>query len=93
VKIAKATQRFKAGEQAVRVESRMIKYKEDKTFYLKNGFWADSDYEEGSAVKEILFNSKQYFRLLSERPGIAKYLSVAVNIIVRYEGVNYKIIE
>lgn len=93
VKIAKATQRFKAEEQAVRVESQMIKYKEDKTFYLKNGFWADSDYEEGSAVKEILFNSEEYFRLISEKPGIAKYLSVAVNIIVRYEGVNYKIIE
>ena len=93
VKIAKATQRFKAEEQAVRVESQMIKYKEDKTFYLKNGFWADSDYEEGSAIKEILFNSEEYFRLLSEKPGIAKYLSVAVNIIVRYEGVNYKIIE
>jgi len=93
VRIAKATQRFKAEDQAVRIESRMIRYKEDKTFYLKDGFWVDSEYVEGRAVKEIGFNSEDYFRLVSERPGISKYLSVAKNLIISYEGVNYKIVD
>ena len=91
VRIAKATQRFKAEDQAVRVVSRMIRYKQDKTFYLKDGFWVDSEYVEGSAVKEIGFNSEDYFRLVSERPEISKYLSVAKNLIISYEGVNYRI--
>lgn len=91
VRIAKATQRFKAEDQAVRVKSRMIRYKEDKTFYLKDGFWVDSEYVEASAVKEIGFNSEDYFRLVSDSPGIVKYLSVAKNLIISYEGVNYKI--
>jgi Ca-activated chloride channel family protein len=93
VKIAKATQRFKAEDQALQVESRLIRYKDDKTFYLKEGFWVDSDYVEGRAVKEIGFNSEEYYQLISERQGIVKYLSVAKNLIIRFEGVNYKVVE
>jgi len=53
----------------------------------------DSRYEEESPVKEVRFNSEEYFRLLSAKPGIAKYLSVAKKLIVNFEGVNYKIID
>jgi len=93
VRIAKATQRFKAEDQALQVESRLIRYRDDKTFYLKEGFWVDSEYVEGRAVKQIGFNSEEYYQLISERPGIVKYLSVAKNLIIRFEGVNYKIVE
>ncbi len=93
VKMAKATQVFKAQDRAAQVVSQQIRYKEDKTFYLKDAYWVDSIYEEGSPVKEIQFNSKEFFRLVSEKPGIAKYLSVAKNIIIHYEGENYKISE
>lgn len=91
VKLSQATQQFKAQEQAPEVVSQQIRYKEDKTFYLKDGLWVDSVYKEGSPVDEIRFNSEAYYRLLSEKPGIAKYLSVAENMIVTFEGTNYKI--
>ncbi len=93
VKIARVTQRLKGEAHAARVISRKIRYKGEKTFYLKDGFWIDSDYKEGSRIKEIRFNSEEYFRLLTEKPGIAKFLSVAKKTIVRFDGVNYKIIE
>ncbi|MCK4805293.1 MAG: hypothetical protein KAT88_12075, partial [Spirochaetes bacterium] len=93
VKIARGAQKLKAIAQAPQVVSQMIKYKEDKTFYLKDKYWVDSRYEEESPVKEVRFNSEEYFRLLSAKPGIAKYLSVAKNVIVSFEGVNYKIID
>jgi len=93
VKMAKVTQVFKAQDRAAQVVSQQIRYKDDKTFYLKDGNWVDSVYEEGSPVKEVQFNSEEYFRLVSEKPGIAKYLSVAMNLIIHYEGVNYKISE
>jgi len=93
VKIARSMQKLKAVAQAPQVVSQMIKFKEDKTFYLKDKYWVDSRYEEESAVKEVRFNSEEYFRLLSAKPGIAKYLSVAKNVIVNFEGVNYKIID
>jgi Ca-activated chloride channel family protein len=93
VKIAKATQRFKAETQAVHVESRKIRYKEDKTFYLKEGVWVDSEYKEGSPLEKIGFNSEEYYRLIAERPGIAKYLSVARNLVIVFEGLNFKILD
>jgi Ca-activated chloride channel family protein len=91
IKIARVSQKLKEEFQAVQVVSQKIRYKRDKTFYLKDEYWVDSLYEEGSPVEEILFGSEKYFRLLSEEPEIAKYLSVAPNIIIRHKGVNYKI--
>lgn len=93
VKAARVTQKFKEQERAPRVISQRIKYKEDKTFYYKDGYWIDSTYEEDSPLKEITFNSEEYFRLVAEKPGIAKYLSVAKDLVVCFEGVNYRISE
>lgn len=93
VKIARVTQRLKAQEQAAEVDSQMIRYKDDKTFYLQDGYWVDSEYREGSAVEEIRFSSEKYFRLLSEKPEIVKYLSVGIKVIISFRGENYKISE
>lgn len=93
VKAARVSQRLKTQDQFIEVTSEKIRYKKDKTFYLRDEYWVDSEYQEGSSVKEIRFNSEEYFRLLTEHPGIAPYLSVGRNIIVNFEGVNYKIVE
>jgi len=93
IKIARASQKLKAEDLASQVDSQLIRYKEDKTFYLKDGEWRDSDYKEGSPVKEIQFNSDEYFRLISQKPGIAKYLSLASKMVINFEGTNYRIIE
>ncbi len=92
-KAAKISQKLKMEDQASQVESARIQYKEDKTFYLKNGLWVDSLYREGQPVKDIKFNSDDYFRLSGEKPGITTYLSVGKNLIVTFEGANYRITE
>jgi Ca-activated chloride channel homolog len=93
VKMAAATQALKSGDLAARAASQLIRYLDDKTFYLRDGIWLDSAYIENRPVKEIKYNSEAYFRLLSEKPGLARYLSVATKLIVVFEGVNYKIVE
>ncbi len=91
-RIAKATQPFKAEEQAIQVKSQIIRYKSDKTFYLRDEVWVDSVYIEGKPVKEIVFGSEEFFKLLTEKQEISKYLSVAGNILIVFEGNNYRII-
>jgi len=91
-RMAKATQTLKAQEQAPRAESKLIRYMDEKTFYLQNDVWVDSLYQEGDPFKTLQFGSQRYFELLRSKPGIAKFLSVAQNIIIVFEGQSYRII-
>ena len=93
VQAAKISQSFKDEERDSRVVSTRIQYKADKTFYLQDGVWVDSDYKPDTPVREVKFDSDEYYRLMVEKPGLAKYLSVSGKLIVSYQGVNYKIIE
>jgi len=93
VKAAKVTQAFKLEDRAAQVVSERILYKDDKTFYLKDGVWTDSEYRDGAPTTEIKFNSDEFYRLISEKPALAKYLSAGRSLIVVFAGVNYRIIE
>ena len=93
VQAAKATQAFKLEDRAAQVTSERILYKADKTFYLQDGVWTDSEYEAGAPATKVVFNSDAFYRLLAEKPGLGKYLSVARDLIVVYDGVAYRIIE
>ena len=93
VKAAKATQAFKLEDRAAQVASERIIYKDDKTFYLKDGVWTDSEYREGAPLTEVKFNSDEFYRLITDKPVIAKYLSVSDKLIVVWGGVNYRISE
>jgi len=72
-----------------------VKSVEDKTFYLKDGFWTDSSFEPGKSAKpEIVpFGSSRYFELFRSLPGISKYLAVGQKVILVYKGRCYKIVE
>lgn len=93
VRAAKATLAFKNEDRPAQTVSERILYKEDKTFYLKDGVWTDSEYAEGARLTEIAFDSDEFYRLLTAKPGLAKYLSVGRNVVVVFEGVTYKIVE
>jgi Ca-activated chloride channel family protein len=93
VKAAKATLAFKQEDRAAQVDSERILYKDDKTFYLKDGVWTDSEYVEGAPVKEVEFNSDAFYRLIADRPALAKYLSVGSRLVVVFDGVNYHIVD
>jgi Ca-activated chloride channel family protein len=93
VQAAKVSQKFREVEQASEVISERVRYKDDKTFYLKDKVWTDSLYVEGSPVEEVEFNSVRYFELAAQKPGLARYLSVGPEVIVVFEGKNYKIAE
>lgn len=70
-----------------------LKTIDDKTFYLRNGFWTDSSYDQSKSPKlqEVSFGSKEYFDLIKNAPGISKYLAVGRQVIVVFKGHSYKI--
>ncbi|MBN1256176.1 MAG: VWA domain-containing protein [Planctomycetes bacterium] len=75
------------------IKDTQIRHQAGKTFYLKEGVWTDSIYDEKSG-KEIItveFVSEQYFALLRDVPELTKFLSLGENVIVVHEGKVYKI--
>lgn len=74
--------------------SNAIKSIEDKTFYLKNGAWVDSTYNEGSSPKAltIQFGSKDYFDLIHNTPGISKYLAIGRDVTLVFKGHSYRVV-
>ncbi len=70
-----------------------VKYVDKKTFFFKNEFWTDSEYEPEMKTIEIIYGSDEYFRLLSEEPELGKYLALGKKVIVCYEGKCYKVDE
>lgn len=73
-------------------ERAAVKSVDDKTFYLHNGVWIDSAYDEKTSPKpiDITFGSQSYFDLL-KTPGIAKYLAVGKELIFVFDGKSYRI--
>jgi Ca-activated chloride channel family protein len=69
----------------------LVRHISGKAFYGSDDDWRDGDYEEGMKIVEIEFMSREYFDLLSEHPGIGKFLSLGKNVTFVFEGTAYRI--
>ena len=71
----------------------VIKYVDDKTFFLRNGIWIDSLYDlEGMDVVRISFGSEVYFELLDNQPTLGKIMALGNQVIFVINGSAYEII-
>jgi hypothetical protein len=68
-----------------------VKAVEEKTFYLRNGYWTDSDYKNEKA-EEVQFGSERYFALTRTLPNMSRYLALGKRVIVVIKGHAYKIV-
>ncbi len=70
-----------------------VRYIAGKAFFFRDGFWVDTEVEEGEPAQEVEFGSEEYFSLLSGHPGMGKFLALGRNIVLRYDGTVYRIAE
>lgn len=64
----------------------------EKTFYLKNGCWVDSDVKSLLAVdRHLIYLSDEHFHLLYNNPDLRKILALGENIIFEWQGIIYQI--
>lgn len=63
-----------------------------KTFDYKDGFWVDSEFQEGMQLVTIKFNSDEYFDLLKKDERMSKWLALGEKIIIVLDNVAYKVI-
>ena len=92
-----ASKKLQAMKQSEMVEaesqtpSTKIKRVGNKTFYLKDGFWVDSEYTEKTKTQDIEYGSDDYFKLLIDNPKLSKYFAIGTQVIVCYKGKCYRV--
>lgn len=94
VEVQKVVNKLKSGELDRDTTSGAVKVIGDKTFYLVNGFWVDSNFEKLKDPKpeEIEFGSQKYFDLVKADSAISKYLGVGPQVILIFKEKCYKIV-
>lgn len=94
VEVQKVVNKLKSGELDKDTASGAVKVIGDKTFYLVNGFWVDSNFEKLKDPKpeEIEFGSQKYFDLVKADSAISKYLGVGPQVILIFKEKCYKIV-
>lgn len=78
--------------EAPKTASLPVRNVEDKTFYLKDGFWTDAAFDGRQKLESITFGSREYFDLARNNSGISKYLSTGKQVILMYNGNGYRIV-
>jgi len=65
----------------------------DKTFYLIEGVWTDSEFKAEAHLPEttLTFGSDEYFAVLKQYPKLASYFSLAERVVVVFEGRVYRV--
>ena len=85
VRMSKDVNRLKQQEIVTESVSSEVRYMGTKTFYLIDGVWIDSEYQEGQETVNIAYGSDAYFKLLDTIPELGKYLSLGEQVIVCWE--------
>ena len=83
--IIKEVNQLKQQEIVTKSVSSDVRYIGTKTFYLKDGVWSDSEYQEGQETVNIAYGSDAYFKLLDTIPELGKYFSLGEQVIVCWE--------
>jgi Ca-activated chloride channel homolog len=65
----------------------------DKTFYLREGVWTDSEFKEDARLPEttLVFGSDEYFDILKREPQFARFFSLGERVVFVYKGRVYRV--
>jgi Ca-activated chloride channel family protein len=65
----------------------------DKTFYLRDGAWVDSEFKPEAKLPETAldFGSDEYFALVKREPQLARFFSLGERVVVVYKGKVYRV--
>jgi Ca-activated chloride channel family protein len=92
---SKQAARLRDAEKAERLETDTVKTVLGKTFFLRDGVWTDSEFDEtrGLPVIETTFGEDEYFALIGKTPKLSDYFAIGVQVVVVVDGTVYRVRE
>ncbi|HEX8290662.1 MAG TPA: hypothetical protein VF570_02825, partial [Pyrinomonadaceae bacterium] len=91
------SKRDRAQQEAVRDEegetSSSVRKVGDKTFYLRDDVWTDSEFKADAKLPEtaLEFGGEEYFALVRREPQLARFFSLGERVVVVYKGRVYRV--
>jgi Ca-activated chloride channel homolog len=90
------SKRDRAQQEAIIIEGEVVpdmRKVGDKTFYLRDDVWTDSEFKAGSKLPEtaLEFGGDDYFALLKREPQLARFFSLGERVVVVYKGHVYRV--
>ncbi|MEI6807842.1 MAG: VIT domain-containing protein [bacterium] len=93
VKLSKAIEDYKKADSVNDDIAPMVKQVGRKIFYLANGVWTDRDYKTGMKTVTVKYGSDEYFKLVSDKPELKKFLALGQKVIVCIDDKTAVIVE
>jgi Ca-activated chloride channel family protein len=75
------------------VRSMDVRYAGNKTFFMRDSFWVDSQLDNSMPLIDIEFISDHYFNIVTNNPDIGQYFSIGKNVVVVYNNEIYRVHE
>ena len=91
------SKRDRAQQEALREEdgstSSAVRKVGDKTFYLRDDVWVDSEFKPDAKLPEttLEFGGDEYFALIKREPQLARFFSLGERVVVVYNGRVYRV--
>ena len=94
VRAAEEVADYAGASNTARVRSQEVRYVGDKTFYRRDAFWVDSQYDEGEGTTTYQYGSDAYFGLLRRQPQLGRFLALGREVLLRGgDGEQLRIVE
>ncbi len=93
VRQSKQTRDYQEAEQvAVTAAPSVTRVVAEKTFYLRDKVWTDSEFKADAKLPETVlkFGSNEYFELLKAKPRLAEFFALGEQVIVVFDGRVYR---
>ncbi|HKG12793.1 MAG TPA: VIT and VWA domain-containing protein [Pyrinomonadaceae bacterium] len=93
------SKRARAQQEVVRIDgkdedaSAAVSKVGDKTFYMREGVWVDSEFKPEAKLPEtaVEFGGDEYFALIKREPQLARFFALGERVVVVYKGRVYRV--
>ncbi|MFQ5753841.1 MAG: VWA domain-containing protein, partial [bacterium] len=84
---------YRSAKNPAEVMSDYVRYVGNKTFFLRDSFWVDTEFSGEENLMDVEFASDKYFNLLKSNPNLGQYFAIGKNLVVCFDNSAYKVHE